>query len=189
MSKQSKLGWIAAGVLALGWIGSLEPEPSSPPVSPTSVSRSNEVRPPPPEPTSSSQVPAIVATLLYATTNVRLRREPNTSAEIMWTVPAGSEVASHEQNGQWHRVTASSYDGWMHGDYLRSSKPQPQRTAAPPRPLPVVSPPSQDRFGQPRREPYVGTCDCPYDQMRNGRRCGGNSAYSRPGGRSPACYF
>ena len=24
--------------------------------------------------------------------------------------------------------------------------------------------------------------------MRNGRRCGGNSAYSRPGGAEPLCY-
>ncbi|RWK45425.1 MAG: SH3 domain-containing protein, partial [Mesorhizobium sp.] len=30
-----------------------------------------------------------------------------------------------------------------------------------------------------------GRCDCPYDLMRNGRLCGGRSAYSKPGGRSP----
>ena len=31
-------------------------------------------------------------------------------------------------------------------------------------------------------------CACPDDLMRNGRRCGGNSAYSRPGGAQPYCY-
>jgi hypothetical protein len=31
-------------------------------------------------------------------------------------------------------------------------------------------------------------CACPDDTMRNGRRCGGRSAYSRPGGASPLCY-
>jgi hypothetical protein len=31
-------------------------------------------------------------------------------------------------------------------------------------------------------------CACPEDMMRNGRRCGGNSAYSRPGGAAPYCY-
>ena len=31
-------------------------------------------------------------------------------------------------------------------------------------------------------------CACPDDTMRNGRRCGGNSAYSRPGGARPLCY-
>jgi hypothetical protein len=31
-------------------------------------------------------------------------------------------------------------------------------------------------------------CACPEDTMRNGRACGGRSAYSRPGGASPLCY-
>lgn len=31
-------------------------------------------------------------------------------------------------------------------------------------------------------------CACPDDSMRNGRRCGGNSAYNRPGGARPLCY-
>jgi hypothetical protein len=35
---------------------------------------------------------------------------------------------------------------------------------------------------------YPGTCACPYNVDRAGRRCGRRSAYSRPGGRSPLCY-
>jgi hypothetical protein len=31
-------------------------------------------------------------------------------------------------------------------------------------------------------------CACPDDTMRNGKRCGGNSAWSRPGGYKPLCY-
>lgn len=31
-------------------------------------------------------------------------------------------------------------------------------------------------------------CACPDDRMRNGRSCGGKSAYSRPGGAAPLCY-
>ena len=31
-------------------------------------------------------------------------------------------------------------------------------------------------------------CACPYDLTRSGGRCGGWSAYSRPGGASPRCY-
>jgi hypothetical protein len=30
-------------------------------------------------------------------------------------------------------------------------------------------------------------CACPDDRMRNGRRCGANSAYSKPGGAQPLC--
>jgi hypothetical protein len=40
------------------------------------------------------------------------------------------------------------------------------------------------------RNAYYATgrpCACPDDLNRGGRRCGGNSAYSRPGGASPYC--
>ena len=35
---------------------------------------------------------------------------------------------------------------------------------------------------------YSGSCPCPYNSASNGSRCGGRSAYSRPGGASPLCY-
>jgi hypothetical protein len=35
---------------------------------------------------------------------------------------------------------------------------------------------------------YRGSCPCPYNVDRAGRRCGARSAYSRPGGASPICY-
>ena len=35
---------------------------------------------------------------------------------------------------------------------------------------------------------YSGNCPCPYSTDRAGRRCGGRSAWSRPGGASPLCY-
>jgi len=35
---------------------------------------------------------------------------------------------------------------------------------------------------------YRGSCPCPYSTDRAGHRCGGRSAYSRPGGASPLCY-
>jgi hypothetical protein len=35
---------------------------------------------------------------------------------------------------------------------------------------------------------YPGSCACPYSIMRNGRRCGRRSAYSKPGGYDPLCY-
>ena len=43
-------------------------------------------------------------------------------------------------------------------------------------------------IGSPIREAVQGSCDCPYDIDRKGRSCGSRSAYSRPGGSSPACY-
>ncbi|PYV71989.1 MAG: hypothetical protein DMG97_14605 [Acidobacteria bacterium] len=35
---------------------------------------------------------------------------------------------------------------------------------------------------------YRGSCPCPYNTDRAGRRCGVRSTYSRPGGRSPLCF-
>lgn len=35
---------------------------------------------------------------------------------------------------------------------------------------------------------YPSVCACPYSVMRNGRACGGRSAYTKPGGYSPICY-
>ena len=35
---------------------------------------------------------------------------------------------------------------------------------------------------------YSGSCPCPYSVDRGGRRCGGRSAYSKPGGAAPLCY-
>jgi hypothetical protein len=44
---------------------------------------------------------------------------------------------------------------------------------------------------QASRDAYYRTgrpCACPEDVARNGSRCGGRSAYTRPGGASPYCY-
>jgi hypothetical protein len=35
---------------------------------------------------------------------------------------------------------------------------------------------------------YPGNCPCPYNTDRAGRRCGGRSAWSKPGGYTPICF-
>lgn len=35
---------------------------------------------------------------------------------------------------------------------------------------------------------YPGTCACPYQSDRAGRRCGKRSAWNRPGGYAPLCF-
>ena len=35
---------------------------------------------------------------------------------------------------------------------------------------------------------YRGSCPCPYNTDKAGRKCGARSAYSRPGGAAPLCY-
>lgn len=41
---------------------------------------------------------------------------------------------------------------------------------------------------EPIRRSIKGCCPCPYDFDRAGGVCGGNSAWSRPGGEEPRCY-
>ena len=35
---------------------------------------------------------------------------------------------------------------------------------------------------------YPGSCPCPYNTDRAGRRCGARSAHSKPGGHAPLCF-
>lgn len=195
----SGVGWLLLMAVGVGWCSSREAPP------PSSERTAIQVAPrtmaePPREPSQSVVVPKapeVIAPLaiapvpaaqtLYTTANVRLREGPTTDAAIVWTAPAGSEVRSVQVDGLWHYVTIAAYTGWMHGDFLAAHRPAQQRTA-PSAPAPLVRAPTQSRAGQPVRSPYVGRCDCPYDVARNGSRCGGRSAYSRPGGRSPVCY-
>lgn len=95
-------------------------------------------------------------------------------------------------------------------DAASSAKPQPTRGAALPSPTPAATPnppnlPDAKSKAEvvltaaaiaailirASREQYYKTghpCACPDDRMRNGRACGGRSAYSRPGGAAPLCY-
>jgi len=36
---------------------------------------------------------------------------------------------------------------------------------------------------------YSGSCPCPYSRANNGSLCGKRSAWSKPGGQKPKCYF
>lgn len=57
------------------------------------------------------------------------------------------------------------------------------------RPTPTTAPSRTQTAGAPLREPTRGRgCQCPYDIDVRGSRCGGRSAYSRPGGEEPRCY-
>ncbi len=129
---------------------------------------------------------------LYTKAAVRLRAAPSTDAQIVMTVPSGAKVSALSTDGQWHYVKYGSRNGWMHGNFLDEGAPAtPTQKRVAKEVTPFTAPPARARsnMGQPAREPVVGRCDCPYDRMRNGRRCGGNSAYSKPGGRNPVCYL
>ena len=206
MSKQRTLGWTIGGLILFALYKSGDETRSPPASKPPATDQANvapTTRPPqsreqPPRPFNSSPpapvTPPPVVTepapsqRLFTTANVRIRAASSTSAAIVWTAPTGSEVRSLGQEGQWHQVKVGPYEGWIHGDFLTEDRPVARENRpAPPAPLARSVP--MRRTGEPARDPYVGRCDCPYDLMRNGRRCGGRSAYGRPGGRSPQCFL
>ncbi len=217
MNKRAGLGWVVAIIAIGGWLSAggddektrssnvtSVKEQSRPASLQTSPERQQE-RPsttvsPPPAPLAPTP-PALFLgqqVTLYTNTNARLRSEPSTAAPIVTSVTRATSITSHGRTGRWHQVSYGRSSGWISEDLLTPNAPAaPQpTTASRPRPPAVNPPPSSlarqsapDRRGDAMREPYVGRCDCPYDLMRNGRRCGGNSAYSKPGGRNPQCYF
>lgn len=201
MANRGWLGWVIAGVITLAWLTS-DDEITSPAPSTSSqsidrpdaqidpkkrerrdLSPSVELSLQSPVTTLSAPEPAPVP--YYTKANVRLRAGPSTSTAIVWTVPAGTEVLSITREAEWHKVSVRGYRGYIRGDFLTDNRPVFEKS----RPAPLARRTPTRRSGEAVRDPYVGTCDCPYDLMRNGRSCGGRSAYSRPGGRSPVCYF
>ncbi|MEP7452723.1 SH3 domain-containing protein [Phyllobacterium sp. SB3] len=121
-----------------------------------------------------------------------MRAEPNTASQVITTIDASQIVQVVNHRSGWFSISYRNHTGWVYGRYISETAPKPvnsERPRAPSPPSAVVRVPSQNRSGQPVRQPYSGTCDCPYDYARNGSRCGGRSAYSRPGGRSPICYY
>lgn len=132
--------------------------------------------------------------IYYTTARVNMRAGPSTKADIVAKIDVGEPVLSFGVQSRWHSVRYGHLDGWIHADLLTAREPVPP---APPAARTTPSP-RYSAFsdggggggggGGPTRQPYTGRCECPYDLMKNGRACGGRSAYSRPGGHKPRCY-
>ncbi|WP_366249222.1 SH3 domain-containing protein [Devosia sp. 66-14] len=137
-------------------------------------------------------VPATPATHFVTADTLRVRALPSTGSSVMSSLRRGDTVSVLGSDGAWALVSLGpDRNGWVSMQYLAEIGAAPPRQSAFQAPT-TPSAPTQSKpkpaIGQPLRDAYVGTCDCPYDRKRNGARCGGTSAYSRPGGRSPACY-
>lgn len=136
---------------------------------------------------------------LFSKDRTRVRSMPSTGASTVTVLEKGVVVKAMESaNGWWRVETIAGDSGWIRGDLLSPDKPkQAQSAPTSPAPAPAIplkntaktAIPKPKTLGvKPIRDPYIGTCDCPYDLKRNGARCGGSSAFSRPGGRAPRCY-
>ncbi len=156
MARKSTVGWLVLIALGVGWCSSKGDKSSTiaakpPPAPPTIVSPAPSASQTPENvsiahPTVTPAAP--IATTLYTTADVRLRAQPSTSAGIVLTVSAGSEIKSTKIDGLWHQVTYGGYSGWIRGDYLATRRTAPAR-AAPSTAMPLVGSPSRPRISQP----------------------------------------
>ena len=127
--------------------------------------------------------------------SVRVRAGPGTQHTHLTSFKRGQKLTfTGETNGKWRKIQRGSVSGWMHGDYLSFDAPRKaEKPARQPAKVATVSRgPSDDQLRQRiiarSIANYSGSCPCPYNRDRAGRRCGKRSAYSRPGGASPVCY-
>ncbi|WP_411891790.1 SH3 domain-containing protein [Yoonia sp. SDW83-1] len=136
-----------------------------------------------------------VSSYLYVTgSRVNQRIGPGTDHRVMGQLNEAARVRFVSASDGWTQIVSSLGRGWISSTYLSSSRPSVDvpTTRAPVR---SIATPTSREIQTARREiirqsiaAYPGSCPCPYNVDRGGRRCGARSAWSRPGGYSPICY-
>lgn len=105
----------------------------------------------------------------------------------------GSQVKVLSSVEGWSQIETSLGTGWMASRFLAPNAPDAGQIAVP-KARAVAAPSSReiqaakDEIIRQSMASYPGSCPCPYNTDRAGRRCGGRSAWSKPGGYSPICY-
>ncbi len=134
-------------------------------------------------------------TLFVSGSRVNVRSGPGVSNSILGQLIIGDEVKLVSSSGNWRQIETKLGIGWMFAKYLATevSVPKPPIVSQPRRR--TIAAPSTREIQAARNEliqhsirSYSGSCPCPYNTDRGGRRCGKRSAWSKPGGYSPICY-
>lgn len=138
-------------------------------------------------------------TLYISGRDVAMRQAPRRDASVLDRLTRGMEVAELERRTNWVRIRhpITAREGWISANLLTRERPareaETRRTGQPQ--SDQVRPPTGmtdaaiiQRLIEQSRANYPGNCACPDNVDRAGRRCGGRSAHSRPGGRAPLCY-
>jgi uncharacterized protein YraI len=199
---KNKAMWALIGFISIGWLIGDDDNQATTPRDLTKVSTSpttniqtqkaqDETKvaklPETTTPQITTKASSIKETPMYVdASRLNVRNGPSTENKQIWTLKRDQRVATYQREGDWVFVKGQRFEGWVHGGYLTPNKSQPK-------PKVITKPKISDNqiakqliarsIGL-----YRGACPCPYNRMRNGRRCGSNSAYSRPGGASPLCY-
>lgn len=140
--------------------------------------------------------PSVKPKSLFVTGNsVNIRSGPGVKFKILGKQYKGDPVTKVGQVGNWTKISTSSGSAWISTNYVGDKVPQvtkpvnrahPKRTIATPSSRDVLA--AKKAIIRQSIAQYPGSCPCPYNRDRGGRRCGGRSAWSKPGGYSPICY-
>lgn len=179
-------------------VASVAPEPPAPtPVRSEPPPRSSPTQAGRPPQTPAQPRPVTQEKTLYVSgRDVPMREEPRRDAPILDRLNRGMDVTELERRPDWvkvrHPITAR--EGWMSARLVRADRPVGVASTGPQ--TEEVRPPRSGLTDvaiamlliQQSRANYPGSCPCPDDVDRAGRRCGRRSAHSKPSGRSPLCY-
>ncbi|WP_442967725.1 SH3 domain-containing protein [Rhizobium sp. 268] len=169
----------------------VELAPASVPVAPSQESESSE-------PSRAASV-----TRFIKGRKVALRDGPGKQYGILDRFDSGRELRVIEAQGDWSKIqdVLTQREGWISTVLLSEQKPtekqQPTDKGTSPasddKPPPPSIPQISDslviqRIIAESISMYPGSCACPYNTDRGGRRCGKRSAYNRGGGYAPICF-
>ncbi|MBD2060670.1 SH3 domain-containing protein [Funiculus sociatus GB2-A5] len=212
--RNAKIGTtVLSGLILIGMIAGQTETPqttSSPPASPPVVSEvspapiesPSELASPSPEisstPESKPTAPTLVAVepdpndrvnkcgiVKTESTELNVRQSNNADAPVIGVLRNGERVTVKYVGLKWFYVSGSSVTGYVSGEYIgdcadTSGQVEPTQIPEQASPTPAV--------GSPIRDSISGSCQCPYDTDSGGRRCGGRSAYFKPGSEKPVCF-
>ncbi|MBX5174656.1 SH3 domain-containing protein [Rhizobium sp. NZLR1b] len=161
-------------------------------------------------PAAPSRLPhaALTVTRFVEGQKVALRTGPGKTFGIIDRYDNGRELEVTETDGDWSRVRdgLTRREGWISTALLSDARPstqqpdQRERTASNEAdtgpgadPVTPTTPQISDsiviqRIIAESISMYPGSCACPYNTDREGRRCGKRSAYNRGGGYAPVCF-
>ena len=151
------------------------------------------------ETTTSQSSPQPVRFVYVTGSSVNIRTSPSSQGQRLGSLPYGTKLHLLDTKGNWSLVSKQTNNGllkgWMYAKYLSASATQTSQTTKKKPPKRTIAAPSgaeitraKNAIIQQSIASYQGSCPCPYNRDRAGRRCGKRSAWSRPGGRSPICY-
>lgn len=137
------------------------------------------------------QVIPVQPVIMYVDANrLNVRSAPSKQGRVVWTLKREQGVRVVSRSGEWLGLQGDRFSGWVFGTYL-TPKPRPQnvRQSVPQNTNIQLSVAAVKRILIARSlSGYRGNCPCPYNRTARGSKCGGRSAWSRPGGEEPLCY-